>query len=109
MLLLNLNMVKEKTNYPKDNRQRELTGVNLMHKVFSKNNPLLKWSALETQSQKNELEGYKNIFAGVMQGIRNPKAHTIFEQRPMRSLQLLVLANLLAEIVDVSVYIAQND
>ena len=46
--------------------------------------------------------------AGAMLGIRNPKAHSIFEQRPMRALKLLTLASLLAEIVDDSEYVEQS-
>ena len=102
------NMIKEKTNYPKDNRGRELMGVSLMREVFNLNKPLLKWNSLRTQTQIDEYEGYSHIFAGVMQGIRNPKAHRRFKQTPMRALQLLVIANLLAEIVDQSVYISSN-
>lgn len=93
------NMVKEKAKYPKE-KGSELSGRTLMRHVFNIKRPLLKWSNLETDSEKNELEGYSNIFAGAMQGIRNPKAHGVFEQTPMRALQLLILANLLAEIID---------
>jgi uncharacterized protein (TIGR02391 family) len=95
-------MIKEKTDYPKDNKGKELSGVSLMHKVFDSTNPILSWRKNETQIEKDELEGYKFIFAGTVLGIRDPKAHAIFEISPMRALKLLTLITLLAELVDAS-------
>jgi len=101
-------MVKTKAKFPKDNHGRELSGCSLMRAVFNPNKPILIWSKLERQSEKDELEGYSNIFAGAVLGIRDPKAHMIFEQRPLRALQLLTLATLLADLVEVSKYVEQN-
>jgi uncharacterized protein (TIGR02391 family) len=95
-------MVKKKAKYPKDHNGKELSGRALMFRVFNSANPLLKWSRLQNQAEKDELEGYCQIFAGAMLGVRNPKAHTIFRAKPMRALQLLHFATLLAEIVDAS-------
>jgi len=97
-------MVKEKAKQPKDNSGKELSGRALMFKVFNPDDPLLKWSKLRNQPEKDELAGYCQIFAGAMLGIRNPKAHAIFKSRPMRALQLLHFATLLAEIIDASEY-----
>ena len=94
------NMVKEKGNYPKDNRGNELSGTSLMHKVFDVKKPILKWSDLNTRVLKDELDGYKLIFAGSVLGIRNPKAHLVSKQTPWRALQILVFTCLLAELVD---------
>ncbi|MGD0645542.1 MAG: TIGR02391 family protein [Candidatus Bathyarchaeia archaeon] len=101
-------MVKEKAKYPQDNRGRELSGVALMHTVFDVNKPILSWCKNEMQIEKDELEGYKFIFAGTVQGIRDPKAYAIFEISPMRALKLLTLITLLAELVDASEYQAQS-
>lgn len=101
-------MIKEKAKFPKDNKGKELSGVSLMFKVFDPDKPILNWSKNERQIDKDELSGYRYIMAGTMQGIRNPKAHAIFEQRPMRALKLLTLASLLAEIVDASKYVERN-
>lgn len=98
-------MIKEKTNFPKDNQGREMFGCSLMRKVFNVKSPLLKWSKLEHQTEIDELEGYQQIMAGVVQGIRDPKAHLIFEQKPLRALQLITLAALLADLVDVAEYV----
>jgi uncharacterized protein (TIGR02391 family) len=94
------NMVKERANYPKDNRGKELSGTSLMHKVFDVKNPILKWSDLKTRVLQDELDGYKLIFAGSVLGIRNPNAHLVFKQTAWRALQILVFTCLLAELVD---------
>jgi uncharacterized protein (TIGR02391 family) len=78
-------MIKEKTNRPKDKNDKELSGINLMRHVFNPKNPLLRWNTLKTDVEKNEYEGYGHIFAGSVQGIRNPKAHSLFEQTPRRA------------------------
>jgi len=97
-------MIKEKAKFPVDNKGKELSGVSLMHKVFNPDNPILTWCKDKHQIERDELEGYKYIFAGAMLGIRDPKAHAIFEIRPMRALKLLTLATLLAELIDASKY-----
>lgn len=101
-------MIKEKAKYPTDNKGKELSGVPLMHRVFDPDNPILSWCKDTRQIDRDELEGYKHIFAGAMQGIRDPKAHAIFQISPMRALKLLTLATLLAELVDASEYIKQK-
>lgn len=94
------NMVKERANYPKDNRGNELGGTSLMHKAFDVKNPILKWSDLSTRVLQDELDGYKLIFAGSVLGIRNPKAHLVSKQTPWKALQIMVFTCLLAELVD---------
>ena len=99
-------MVKEKEQFPKDDKGKELSGVALMYIVFNSKNPILSWSSLTLQVEIDELEGYRHIMAGAVQGIRNPKAHLRFKQRrPLRALQLLHLTTLLAERVDESKYV----
>ena len=46
-----------------------------MRAVFSLKNPILKLNSLATQSEKDEQQGYMDLFAGAMSGIRNPRAH----------------------------------
>jgi uncharacterized protein (TIGR02391 family) len=97
--------VKKQARHPKDDSGRELSGCSLMRKVFDVNHPILKWAKLEDQYQKDEYAGYAHIMAGAMQGIRDPKAHMIFEQKPLRALQLLTLASLLVDLVEISKYV----
>lgn len=51
------------------------SGKDRMMKAFSETSPLIKLTALGTESEQNEQEGYKFLFAGTMIGIRNPRGH----------------------------------
>lgn len=74
----------------------EEDGKKLMLKVFSVNNPLLKFNGNNTQSDKDEQEGFMHLFAGVMQGIRNPKGHELMNlEDPYRTLDYLSFMSLL--------------
>lgn len=81
------NIVKKKTN-------SSLDGSDLMHNVFSPKKPLLKLNKLKTDTDKNEQQGYMEITAGVMTGIRNPRAHQHnYKDEIETALELLGLAN----------------
>ncbi|MDE2993001.1 MAG: TIGR02391 family protein, partial [Chloroflexota bacterium] len=58
-----------------ESREPSRDGAKLMYRVFSEDKPILALSDLATESGKNEQAGYMQIFAGVMTGIRNPRAH----------------------------------
>jgi uncharacterized protein (TIGR02391 family) len=81
------NFVKRRTGSKAD-------GASLMTSSFSVKDPLLKLNSLKTQSQQDQQQGYMQIFAGCMTGIRNPRAH---EHRhldePHAALEMLALAN----------------
>lgn len=51
------------------------SGTALMMSVFGGAPPKLKLTPLSNQSEVDEQEGYKFIFAGVSLGIRNPRGH----------------------------------
>ena len=51
-------------------------GVSLMMKAFGGTPPPIMLNPGMTVSEKNEQEGYKFLFAGAIQGIRNPRGHT---------------------------------
>jgi uncharacterized protein (TIGR02391 family) len=51
------------------------SGHKLMMAAFDGATPRVKLNALVTTSEKDEQNGYRFIFAGGMQGIRNPRAH----------------------------------
>ena len=50
-------------------------GADLMNKIFSIGNPILKIDDITNDSGRDIQIGYMQIFAGSMTGIRNPKAH----------------------------------
>jgi uncharacterized protein (TIGR02391 family) len=74
----------------------ELDGAPLMLKAFSPNNPLVLLDDLSTDSGHDVQQGYMQIYAGAMTGIRNPKAHANVVIDDARARHLLYLASLLA-------------
>ena len=88
------NMVKEKSVL------NDKDGADLMRTAFSANSPVLAVNSFQSQSDKNEQQGYMHIFAGAMTGIRNPRVHEhSLEDEPEIALELLVLANHLMRVV----------
>lgn len=78
-----------------------LDGKQLMLSAFSVCNPKLKFNQLQNQSDKDEQEGFMHIFAGLMQGIRNPKGHEIVNfNDPYRALEHLGFISLLFRKLD---------
>jgi uncharacterized protein (TIGR02391 family) len=51
------------------------TGFSLMMKAFDSKNPKVQLTPLKNASEKDEQEGYRFMFAGGVQAIRNPRAH----------------------------------
>jgi uncharacterized protein (TIGR02391 family) len=51
------------------------SGFQLMMDAFSGSPPKVQLNGLLTISEKDEQEGYRFVFAGGMQGIRNPRGH----------------------------------
>ena len=82
------NAVKEKSGHG------EKDGASLMRHVFGDQSPLLNLNARQSLSEKDEHNGYRDIFAGVMTGIRNPRAHeSEIKDSPAVALELLAMAN----------------
>lgn len=79
---------------------RELDGAGLMTSAFSPSNPVIKLSEMISDSDKSMQQGYMQIFAGSMTGIRNPKAHGNLNPEPTKALHLICLASLLLIQVD---------
>ena len=72
----------------------EKDGAALMREAFSANSPVLKLNEYLSDSEKNEQQGYMEMFAGTMTGIRNPRAHEHeLDDEPEVALEMLVLAN----------------
>lgn len=82
------NIVKELTGL------HDLDGVDLMKNAFSLKKPVLKLNDLSTRSEKDQQRGYMEMFAAVITGIRNPRAHEhAYLDDPVTALELLGLAN----------------
>ncbi|WP_419923019.1 TIGR02391 family protein [Candidatus Poriferisodalis sp.] len=88
------NVVKNLAN------QGHLDGAKLMRHVFSLKDPVLKLNGLRTRSEKDQQQGYMDMFAGIMTGVRNPRAHEhAYLDDPATALELLGLANHLIRLV----------
>ena len=53
-----------------------MDGAKLIDKVFSKENPILAFNALKTDTEKSEHIGFAALLKGCFAAIRNPHAHT---------------------------------
>ncbi|MBO7466787.1 MAG: TIGR02391 family protein [Bacteroidaceae bacterium] len=81
-------------DYVQDQTGEELDGAGLMKKAFSPGNPIIKIANVENKSGHDTQQGFMEIFAGVMTGIRNPKAHdneTITKEDALRKLIMISL------------------
>lgn len=58
---------------------KEQDGPSLMRTAFKLDNPVIKLNSLTTQSEKDEQQGYCDLFAGAMEALRNPMSHSNIE------------------------------
>ncbi|MFQ5744169.1 MAG: TIGR02391 family protein [Acidobacteriota bacterium] len=79
---------------------RELDGAGLMKSAFSPQNPVIRLAELATDTDRNIQQGYMEIMAGSMTGIRNPAAHGNLNPESSKALHLIALASLLMHKVD---------
>ena len=56
---------------------RNKIGVDLVNHVFKKEQPIIKIVEGNQQEHVDEREGFRFLFMGVFQGIKNPKSHSI--------------------------------
>ena len=66
-----------------------------MHTAFSPNSPIIVLDDLSTSTGKDIQQGYMELYAGAMSGIRNPKAHGNILIDEKRAIHLLFVASLL--------------
>ncbi len=85
--------VQVKTGIEKD-------GADAMTFAFSLKQPVIRLADLATDTGRNIQQGYMQIFAGAMTGIRNPKAHRNLAIEESRAEHFLYLASLLMHKLD---------
>jgi uncharacterized protein (TIGR02391 family) len=88
-------LVKTKTG-------NELDGASLMRTAFSVKNPVITIDDLSVNDGQSIQQGYMDIFAGAMTGIRNPKAHGIVTIGSERAIHFIFLASLLMDTLDIA-------
>jgi uncharacterized protein (TIGR02391 family) len=79
---------------------QELDGTALMEKVFSPNNPILRFNDLKEGPDKDEQKGFMLLFSGAVAGLRNPRAHKLIQDDPERALEFIAFVSLLAKLLD---------
>src|SRR6266436_7753429 len=79
----------------KERRGVELDGADLMRKAFSPNNPLFILADQSSETGANIQQGFMDLFAGSMIGIRNPHAHENLSLDSDGAKHFLYLASLL--------------
>ncbi len=84
----------------RDTDGREFDGAGLMTTAFSPQNPIIRLSKLVTETDRNIQQGYMQIMAGSMIGLRNPQAHGNLNPDSTKALHLTCLASLLMHKVD---------
>ena len=77
-----------------------LDGAGLMRKAFSPNNPVIQLESSSSRSSKDIQQGYMEISAGVMTGIRNPKAHDNESISKEDALRKLIMISILMFKID---------
>ncbi len=76
-------------------------GKSLMSEAFNLTNPAIMLNDLQTETDRDEQEGFMHLFMGAMEGIRNPQAHEIGDLKdPDIALEYLALASLLLRKLD---------
>ncbi len=78
----------------------ELDGDKLMRTVFTINNPIFHLTDLSTQNGRDIQQGYMDLFAGSIKGIRNPKAHKNIKIESIEALEKIILASHLLKVYD---------
>lgn len=77
------------------------SGVKLMGEAFGGTEPRVSVTTTTGQSGKDEQEGFGALFRGSMLGVRNPRAHDLFQpQDPQQALEYLGFASLLHRQLD---------
>lgn len=92
---------KSLTNRVKTMTGRAKDGTALMQRVFSAEDPDLLLGDLTTLTGRNMQEGFRFIFTGAVQAIRNPPAHELFEDMALNeALEYLAFISLLMRKLD---------
>ncbi len=87
-------------NFVQDKSDLNLYGTNLMKKVFDEENPIIKVPEAG-HYYKDVQRGFKHLFIGAAQAIRNPKAHKeIIQKDPYITLEYLGFASFLLKRID---------
>ena len=71
-----------------------------MRTVFSRNNPILAFNELTTDTDKGGQEGMMHLYEGATLALRNPRAHKLVDDEPERAMEFIAFISLLAKLLD---------
>lgn len=80
--------------------REDLSGTELMQHVFSPKSPVLRFSGLTTESERDEQQGMMFLYSGAMLALRNPRAHELIEDKPAPAVAYLGFLSMLAKELD---------
>lgn len=86
-------LIREKTGLEGD-------GVALVGQAFGGQNPKLKVTKLQTESDRNIQQGVEQILRGLYQGIRNPRSHQKYVDSVEDAEALILFTNYLVTVID---------
>jgi uncharacterized protein (TIGR02391 family) len=92
--------VKALNNLVRLRSGKDLDGDKLMTTVFSPDKPILRFNDLKDQSARDQQKGYMMMFAGVVAGLRNPRAHDLTQDDPEDALEWIAHISHLAKLLD---------
>ena len=90
-------------NLYKKYKGKELDGSDLFANAFNGDKEkalLIAGNNLESQSEKDEQEGFRFLFMGLWKGIRNPKAHANISMSKEQAIERLIFASMLMNKLD---------
>lgn len=95
--------VQALSGYPKNNKGAALSGKALMTTVFNEQNPLLDTTSdnCNAAQKADEREGYKYLFMGTAQALRNTRGHgPSLQAGEQEAMEMLATASLLMRVLD---------
>jgi len=94
MLFLS-NILRDKANIEDD-------GVKLINSIFTKKDPKIKITNLETETDRNIQEGISSILRGLYQSIRNPRHHEKIEDSEINATEIILFIDFILRIIEKS-------
>lgn len=99
---------KKVNNTVKKVSEKSIDGKSLMLNVFSPKNPVIELANLSTETGRNIQEGFMHLYAGGIQGIRNPRGHEDEDNDevleaitdPKEAIKYLAFASILVSFLD---------
>jgi uncharacterized protein (TIGR02391 family) len=86
-------LIREKTGLESD-------GTSLVGQAFGGQNPRLKVTKCQTESEKNIQSGIEHFVRGIYQGIRNPRSHEKLTDGVEDADALILFVNYLVTVID---------